>query len=270
MAILRDLALGARLFGRGFGTWFRSPRAMLLGAIPPLIVGLVFLGVLALVLTRIDAVVLALTPFADGWSEPWGGTFRLLLSIAAVGAIVALGVVLFAAVTLLVGDPFYERIWRRVENELGGVPDEHESGFWSGLGRSLRDSAVLVATSLGIGVVLVLLGVIPVVGQLVGLIAGALVGGRALALELTGFAGDARGLALRDRRRLLGERRAVSLGFGMAVYLTFLIPGGAVVATPAATAGATLLLRTLRGESTERIEPAPGRAADAAPGAASA
>jgi CysZ protein len=262
MAILRDLALGARLFGRGFGTWFRSPRAMLLGAIPPLIVGLVFVGVLVLVLTRIDGVVRALTPFVDGWDEAAAGTVRLLLSVAAVGAIVALGVVLFAAVTLLVGDPFYERIWRGVENELGGVPDEHETGFWRGLGRTLRDSSVLVGTSLAIGVVLVLLGIIPVVGQIVGLVAGALVGGRALALELTGFAGDARGLALRDRRRLLGERRAVSLGFGIAVYLAFLIPGGAVIATPAATAGATLLLRTLRGESTERIDPAPDAATD--------
>ena len=211
--------------------------------------------------TRITTVVRALTPFVDGWDEASAGTVRLLLSIAAVGAIVALGVVLFAAVTLLVGDPFYERIWRGVENELGGVPDEHETGFWRGLGRTLRDSSVLVGTSLAIGVVLVLLGIIPVVGQVVGLVAGALVGGRALALELTGFAGDARGLALRDRRRLLGERRAVSLGFGIAVYLAFLIPGGAVIATPAATAGATLLLRTLRGESTERIDPAPDAAA---------
>ncbi|SMH45508.1 CysZ protein [Rathayibacter oskolensis] len=256
MAILRDLALGARLFGRGLGTWVRSPRAMLLGAIPPLVVGLVFVGVLALVLSRINDVVLALTPFLDGWSDAWASTARLLLGIAAVGALVALGVVLFAAVTLLVGDPFYERIWRGVENELGGVPDEHETGFWRGIGRGLRDSGVLVATSLGIGVVLVLLGFIPVVGQIVGLIAGALVGGRALALELTGFAGDARGMSLRERRRLLGEHRAVSLGFGIAVYLAFLVPGGAVVATPAATAGATLLLRTLRGESTDRIAPA--------------
>ncbi|MWV49070.1 hypothetical protein GRS96_07240 [Rathayibacter sp. VKM Ac-2803] len=255
MAILRDMALGARLFGRGFGTWLRSPRSMLLGAIPPLIVGLVFAGVLVLVVSRVDGVVTALTPFLDGWSDAWAATARLLLAIAVVGAVVALGVVLFAAVTLLVGDPFYERIWRGVENELGGVPDEHETGFWRGIGRSIRDSGVLVATSLAIGVVLVLLGLIPVIGQIIGLIAGALVGGRALALELTGFAGDARGITLGERRRLLGEHRAVSLGFGIAVYLAFLIPGGAVVATPAATAGATLLLRTLRGESTERVPP---------------
>ncbi|PPF33240.1 EI24 domain-containing protein [Rathayibacter sp. AY1A3] len=252
MSVLRDLGLGARLFLRGFRTWVRSPRAMLLGAIPPLIVGLVFVGVLVLVLTRVQDAVTALTPFAGGWDEGTAATVRLVLSIAVVGAVLALGVVLFAAVTLLVGDPFYERIWRRVEDDLGGVPDERESTFWQGVGRGLRDSAVLVATSLGIGVVLVLLGLVPVVGSIVGLGAGALVGGRALALELTGFAGDARGLSLRDRRRLLGEHRAVSLGFGIAVYLAFLVPGGAVVATPAATAGATLLLRTLRGEPTER------------------
>ncbi|MBF4463000.1 MULTISPECIES: EI24 domain-containing protein [unclassified Rathayibacter] len=256
MAILRDLAFGVRLFGRGFGAWVRSPRAMLLGAIPPLIVGLVFVGVLVLVLARIDEVVATLTPFLDGWSDAGASSARLLLAIAAVGAVVALGVVLFAAVTLLVGDPFYERIWRGVENELGGVPDEHETGFWRGLVRSARDSGVLVATSLAIGVVLVLLGFIPVVGSIVGLVAGGLVGGRALAVELTGFAGDARGMSLGQRRRLLGEHRAVSLGFGIAVYLSFLVPGGAVIATPAATAGATLLLRTLRGESTERVAPA--------------
>jgi CysZ protein len=258
MAILRDLAHGARLFGRGFGAWVRSPRAMLLGAIPPLIVGAVFVGVLVLVLTGVGDAVTALTPFADGWSESWASTARLLLSIAVVGAVVALGVVLFAAVTLLVGDPFYERIWRGVENELGGVPDERETGFWRSLGRSLRDSGVLVATSLGIGIVLVLLGFVPIIGSIIGLVAGALVGGRALALELTGFAGDARGMTLGERRRLLGGNRAVSLGFGIAVYLAFLIPGGAVVATPAATAGATLLLRTLRGESTERVATAAG------------
>ncbi|KZX22040.1 EI24 domain-containing protein [Rathayibacter tanaceti] len=250
MAILRDAALGARLFVRGFGTWGRSPRAMLLGAVPPLLVGLVFVGVLVVVLTRVQEAVSALTPFADGWEPGWAETARLLLAIAVVGAVVAIGVVLFAAITLLVGAPFYERIWRRVEDGLGGVPDEHETGFWRGVGRGLRDSAVLVAASIGIGAVLVLLGLVPVVGSIAGLIAGALVGGRALALELTGFAGDARGLSLAQRRRLLGEHRAVSLGFGVAVYLAFLVPGGAIVATPAATAGATLLLRTLRGEPT--------------------
>ncbi|PPG85195.1 hypothetical protein C5C00_13560 [Rathayibacter rathayi] len=252
MRALHDLGLGARLFLRGFRTWVRSPRAMLLGAIPPLIVGLVFVGVLVLVLTRVQDTVIELTPFADSWEESAAATVRLLLSVAAVGAVLALGVVLFAAVTLLVGDPFYERIWRRVEDDLGGIPDEHESTFWQGVGRGLRDSAVLVTTSLGIGVVLVLLGLVPVVGAIVGLVAGALVGGQALALELTGFAGDARGLSLGERRRLLSEHRALSLGFGIAVYLAFLIPGGAVIATPAATAGATLLLRLLRGEPVER------------------
>lgn len=140
MAILRDVALGVRLFGRGLGTWVHSPRAMLLGAIPPLIVGLVFVGVLVLVLTRVHDLVLALTPFADAWAEGAASTVRALLVVAVVGAVVALGVMLFAAVTLLVGNPFYERIWRRIEDELGGVPDEHETSFWSGIGRGLRDS----------------------------------------------------------------------------------------------------------------------------------
>ena len=90
---------------------------------------------------------------------------------------------------------------------------------------------------------LLLLGFIPVLGQTVVLVLGALVGGWFLTLELTGFAFQARGLVLRDRRRALGARRARTLGFGVLTYLLFLVPFGAVIVMPAAVAGATLLSR---------------------------
>lgn len=250
VSIARDIGLGVRLFGRGFRMWGRSPRLMLLGAIPPLVVGAVFVVGFVVLITNLDALATAMTGFAHEWAQPWPTLVRVLAGIATLAATGILVVALFAAITLAVGDPFYERIWRRVETDLGGVPDEVEIGFWPGVGRAVRDGIVLVSTSLLIAVLVFAIGIVPVVGQVAGILAGALVGGRTLALELSGFAGDARGLSLRERRRLLASRRALSLGFGIAVYLTFLIPGGAVVTTPAATAGATLLLRELRGENT--------------------
>lgn len=250
MSTLRDVGLGVRLFGRGFRLWGRSPRLMLLGAIPPLVVGAFFVAGFVMLIANLDALATAVTPFADGWADPWPAIVRVLAGVAVLAAAGVLVVALFAAITLAVGDPLYERIWRRVESELGGVPDEVETGFWPGVGRAVRDGIVLVSTSLLIALLIFAVGIIPVVGQIAGLIAGALVGGRTLAIELSGFAGDARGLSLHERRRLLAARRGLSLGFGVAVYLTFLVPGGAVVTTPAATAGATLLIRELRGEST--------------------
>lgn len=250
MSIVREIGLGVRLFGRGFRMWGRSPRLMLLGAVPPLIVGAVFVAGFVVLIGSIDRLTVTVTPFADDWTDPWRALVRILAGIAILAAVGILVVALFAAITLAVGDPFYERIWRRVETDLGGVPDEVDIAFWPGIARAVRDGIVLVGTSLLIALLVFGIGIVPVVGQIAGIVVGALVGGRTLALELSGFAGDARGLTLRERRRLLASRRSLSLGFGVAVYLTFLIPGGAVVTTPAATAGATLLLRELRGENT--------------------
>jgi CysZ protein len=247
---LRDAALAIRLFGRGFRMWGRSPRLMLWGAIPPLVVGAIFVAGFVILIVNLPRLADAATPFADDWADPWPETVRILAGIAILAAAGVLVIALFAVVTLAVGDPFYERIWRRVETDLGGVPDEVETAFWPGVRRAVGDGIILVATSLLIAILVLAIGFIPVIGQIAGIVAGALVGGRTLAIELTGFAGDARGMSLRERRRLLASRRALSLGFGIAVYLTFLIPGGAVATTPAATAGATLMLRELRGEST--------------------
>src|SRR5690606_28919462 len=93
------------------------------------------------------------------------------------------------------------------------------------------------------GLVLFAFGFIPVVGQTLVPVIGAFFGGWFLSLELTGYTFDARGLRLRDRRRLLGANRARTLGFGVACYLLFLVPFAAIVVMPAAVAGATILAR---------------------------
>lgn len=57
--------------------------------------------------------------------------------------------------------------------------------------------------------------------------------------------------ALPDRRAALKADRPTTLGFGMAVFVSFLIPLGAVLLMPAAVAGAALLTRRVLGQSTE-------------------
>jgi CysZ protein len=58
---------GVALLGRGLGLVARRPRLFVLGAIPPLVTSTLFVVVLVLLFTRGDAVVAALTGFADGW-----------------------------------------------------------------------------------------------------------------------------------------------------------------------------------------------------------
>ncbi|SDR65407.1 CysZ protein [Agrococcus carbonis] len=250
---------GAGLLLRGFGTWARRPGLMALGAVPALIVGLAMLALLVVLSFQVGGWAAALTPFADTWDAVWADLLRGALALGILVGAVVLCVLTFAAITLAVGDPFYERISRSVERRLGGFAPVEERGFWASLARGLRDAAVLIGMAIGTAVVVFLVGLVPLVGTVLGLVTGAVLGGRALARELTGYAGDARGLTLAERRALLRSRPWRTLGFGMVAYLLLLVPGVAVVATPVAVVGATLLVRDLRGEpiSERGTEPRP-------------
>ncbi|WP_460510529.1 EI24 domain-containing protein [Frigoribacterium salinisoli] len=239
----REFASGVALLGVGLRTWLTSPRLMLLGALPALVVGAVFATLLVIWALRVDEVAALLTARLDvgpAWLGPVvDGAAQLVLA----GAAVVVAVLAFTATTLAVGDPFYERIARRTEERHGGVVGEVEQGFWRGLGRALGDLVRVLAATVPLAIALALAGFLPVVGQVVVPVVAALTGGWFLVVELTGWAFDARGLTLRRRRRMLAVRRARSVGLGTATYLAFLVPLGAVVAMPAAVVAATLLAR---------------------------
>lgn len=238
---IRSFFSGVGDLGRGFGYWRRLPRAMALGLIPAAIVGVVLLAGLVTLAVFLHDIVDALTGFADGWTEVGAALVRVGIGVAIMGGAIVLAVVSFTALTLLVGDPFYERIWRAVEGELGDPAPESDYGLW----RSIGDSIGLILRGLLAAVIAGALGLIPVVGGVVGAITAAFLTGWLLADELTSRALTARGLDAAARRRLRRGQRARVLGFGVATQLCFLVPLGAVVAMPAAVAGSTLLARRL-------------------------
>lgn len=238
--MVRGFFSGVGLLLRGFGFWRLRPQIMLLGLIPAAIVFLLVLAGLVALGLNLPGLVTWLTPFADAWDDPWPDLVRAAVGAIIFGAAVVLAAVTFTAVTLAVGDPFYERIWRAVELELGGVVPEQGTGFW----RSVRDSLVLIAagavTALGVG----LTGFLPLVGAVLAPALGIILSGRLLALELSSRAFEARGIDRAGRRALLRGHRAQLLGFGVATQLCFMVPLGAIVTMPAAVAGSTLLARS--------------------------
>jgi CysZ protein len=241
--ILREFFSGVRLLGAGLRMWVTAPRLMLIGAVPALLVAAVYLTGLVILGLNLEGIAAWATPFAADWQEPLRSLLRITAALAILAVTALLAVYTFVALTLLVGDPFYERIWRAVERRLGGVPDEVDQPFWPSVLRAAGEALRLLAATAGIGILLFAGGFIPVVGQTVIPVLAALVGGWFLAVELTGFAFEARGLRLRERRRALAAHRARAIGFGVATYLVFLVPFGAVIVMPAAVAGATLLTR---------------------------
>jgi CysZ protein len=241
--VVRQFFLGVSLLGRGLGLVLRSPKLLGLGLLPAVISGVLYAVALFFLVDYLPELSRGVTWFADDWSATGRDLIQVLAGIALAGVTVLLAVLTFTAVTLLIGDPFYERISELVEHRFGGVPNEAEVGFWPSLGRSLVDSLRLIGLSVLIGIPLFALGFVPVVGQTVIPVIGGAVGGWLLALELTGVPFQRRGQRLRDRRIVLRQHRPLALGFGVAVFCCFLIPLGAILLMPAAIAGATLLAR---------------------------
>lgn len=244
---------GVGMLLRGFGFWGRRPGVMALGLIPAAVVFVLIVAGLATLAVNLAGIADWMTPFADDWVEPWPFVVQVLVGTIVFGGAVVFAAVTFTAITLAVGDPLYERIWRAVELDLGGAVPEQGTGFW----RSVRDGLALIALALVTSIVVGLVGFIPVVGAIVAPVLGIVLAGRLLALELTSRAFEARGIAAHHRRALLRGHRAQLLGFGVATQLCFMIPLGAVIAMPAAVAGSTLLARSVLDAAAARQAPTP-------------
>lgn len=247
--MIREFGIGVGMLLKGFGMWRRHPRLLAVGLIPALLAWLVLLAALVPVFVLLGPIAAFLTPFADGWAEPWQTGLRAGVALVVAIAALALAAAAFTALTLTIGDPFYQRIWRGVERSLGGPEPTGDVGFWATLGEGVR----LVLSGVLIALLTLAIGFLPVVGGFAAAVVGVILSGRLLARELTGRAFDARGISTSSRSAVLASGRARVIGFGVATQLCFLVPLGAIVTMPAAVAGSTILARSL----TDRLSVAP-------------
>lgn len=254
---MREFARGVGTLARGFGMWRRIPGAMALGLVPAAIVVVLVAAALIALGFALPDIATALTPFADGWPEFWAGVLRTAVALATFGGALFLAAVTITALTLAVGEPFYDRIWRAVERDtVGAVPDA-DYGFW----RALGDAGQLFVRGLGVALLAWLVGLVPVIGGVAGTVLGVTLTGWLLADELSSRALTARGIDRARRRRMLRSARARTLGFGVATQACFLVPFGAIAVMPAAVAGSTLLAQHLVAVSSPSAEPSPPTAA---------
>jgi CysZ protein len=221
----------------------RHPAQWLFGLIPALIVLIVYVAGLVGLGVYVMDVAGWVTPFADDWSEGARQTIRTIAALAIFGSAVFLAMVTFTAITLVVGEPFYESLAVRAENDHGGAPPEPDVSLFRQIVRGIGDGLILGFFAVLFGLLFFALSFVPVIGQTVVPVLAACVTGYLLTGELTALALERRGLRRRDRFQLLKRHRLLAVGFGAATVVLFLIPLGAVVAMPGAVVGGTLLAR---------------------------
>ncbi|UUU34226.1 EI24 domain-containing protein [Streptomyces sp. CA-210063] len=249
---MRDLGVGFQYLVRGQRWVAQHGKQYGFGLVPGLITLVLYIAALvALAFWGPDFVTWA-TPFADDWSSPWPGLFRGFLTVVLFALALALAVITFTAVTLLIGQPFYENLSEKVDRDVSPDGTAPESGLplWRELSISARDSLRILARALLWAVLLFALGFVPFIGQTVVPVIGFFVTGFFLTEELTAVALQRRRVELRDRLALLRSRKMLIWGFGTPLALAFLVPFVAVFLMPGAVAGATLMARDLLGEET--------------------
>ncbi|QMU96221.1 hypothetical protein FVO59_02615 [Microbacterium esteraromaticum] len=249
--MVSEFFTGIRYLGRGLGYWRLRPALMALGLVPGLIALALLAAAIIPLLLNLGGLTAWATPFADGWDPFWRDALRTALGVVVAIAVLVLASVTFTALTLLIGDPFYQRIWRAIETDLGGDVPEGDGGFLVALGESVR----LIALGALVALLALAIGFIPLVGAPLAAVTSVLLTGRLLARELTGRALNARDIPSADRSRLFAGHRARLLGFGAATQLCFMVPLGAVFIMPTAVAGATVLARDLLGRRSTPVTP---------------
>jgi CysZ protein len=249
---MRDLGVGFNYLLKGQRWVARHGKQYGFGLVPGLITLVLYAAALvSLALWGEDFVAWA-TPFADDWSSPWLGLFRGFLTAVLFALGLLLSVLTFTAVTLLIGQPFYENLSEKVDRDVSPDGTAPESGLplWRELWISGRDSLRVLIRAVLWGILLFACGFIPVVGQTVVPVVGFFVTGFFLTEELTSVALQRRRVVLRDRLTLLRSRKTLVWGFGTPLALAFVVPFVAVFLMPGAVAGATLMARDLAGEET--------------------
>jgi len=245
--MIRDFFAGIGLLLRGFGIVFRTPRLLLLGALPAALTGGLLLALVIVLAVFAPGLIAGATPFLNDWDPTYRELVRELIGVALVVALIFFGLLLFAAATLAVGAPFYEKIAHRVEDRLGGVSTENDTSWWT----DTVDNAKVVGASALLSIPMFLIDLVPGIGETAGPVIGVCVSAWLFGLELSVVPFSRRGLPLAARRHVLGKRRAMAFGFALPAYLLCLVPLLAIVVMPAATAGGTLLAHRLLEEQAQ-------------------
>lgn len=249
--MIRDVAWGIRLYGRGVLLWRSRPRLAALGLLPGLATAWLFTIALIALFASLDRISGSVANALVGDSA-WHDLVQVAAAFAIVGGALVVAVLTFVSVTSLLGQGVFDLISRRVDESLGPLPAEVEVPWWRSFRHAVGEgvSMILISVPLAIGVGVI--GIVPVLGAIAAWILSATVGGWLLALEFTAGAFERRGFSFAQRRRLLRQRRAVAVGFGATAFLASSFAPLAVVTMPLSFAGGTHLARYVLEGPTER------------------
>ncbi len=168
-----------------------------------------------------------------------GGFLFFFSGAVVLVVLVAMAFVLFPVLVPVLSGPFHEPLAKRIEAHiLGQAPPESSFSFFRGIGHDLSVGLKLLLLDLAVLLLAGLASLFLGAGLLVGLLLGSWLS----ALSWLDFPLGRRGYSFSRQRAWVRSHFPASMGFGLAVTLSFMIPVyNLFLAGPAAAAGASLL-----------------------------
>jgi CysZ protein len=225
---------------RALGVLASTPRLWRYILIPiqvNIVVGVtIYAGLLTLGLRAIDAFLAG----QEGWAALLDAVLRVLL---VVGLLIITGFVL-VRVGVVFGAPWYTKLSNQLELLRTGQPVPEDS---AGLSAALRDlgraiafelKKLLLAMAIGLG--LLLLNIIPVVGQALAIAGGVALGATITCLDFFDYPLERRRLGFRQKLGLIRRTMPASAGFGLACLGLVSIPFVNLLSIPLCVVAGTL------------------------------
>ncbi len=189
--------------------------------------------------TRFDTWVRSLLPVGEGW---WWQLLLYLLIVLVVLLLLIVEVYLFAVLGRIVAAPFLELLTRRVETLAGPtVGQPLEIGFFQSVWRVVVQESKRVLIYLCVMTPLLLLNLIPGLGNLLCVALAWLVTSFFLAGEFLDYPLERRGYSLSAKMRYTRSLGLTGLSFGASVFIMGLVPILNLALLPLAAVGGTLL-----------------------------
>jgi CysZ protein len=236
-AFVAGLAYPFRAFGtiqRSTGLWMYILAPILIN----IIVGAaLYAGLLVTGFAQIEAIIGGLPEWAQGIAGLLRVLLAILLFIAVGYLLVRFGVVL--------GSPFYGQLSERLEYQLTGSAPPAEPlslvGVLHDISRSLLYELKKFALVLAIGLPLLLLGFLPVVGQIAGLLGQIALGALITCLDFIDSPLERRRLRFREKLATIRQALPATAGFGLICLGLVSIPLINLLAIPLCVVAGTLL-----------------------------
>ncbi len=158
--------------------------------------------------------------------------------------IVSIFIVLFGFVVvgLIVAAPFNDMLAAAVEKKVTGTVKETGMSIWGLVKYTVKNEIRKMAVIILVQGSLFLVNFIPGVGQMIFVVVSPAFLALVMAYEFTGYTLDRRGLSFSEKRKYLTSKFGLSMGFGLGVVVTLIIPIVNLLLLPLAVTGGTLLV----------------------------